>query len=474
MPEGGTTAPQAILQPAGLDELARLLREARGGPGLAPWGAGSQWARWGRVPGAALDLRALPVEPRLSAANLTVTVPACWRLEELDALLAPHGLWYPIDTGDGGAATVGGHLAAATSGIRRTGLGPARDWVLGMRAVLADGREVRIGGEMIKNVAGYNLHRVLVGSLGMLAVLVEATLRIAPRPERHVTLRARFETPAAAWGALSPLRRRASTLVAAEWLRAGDGVEVLLAFEGPARAVDHQAAEAVREIRSAAGLAVPAGGGDGGAAAARGGDMAVYGGEGVTVVEGDAAAVLWDARRERLLSPAALRLRAGVRPSDLPRLWAAVAEVFAGRPWDGIARGYGGVVEIVVPAGGDAAGGDSARGEASRGAGQPGEAAGCAALVLDLRRRAEALGGYLQVRGALPGTVEDLPWTSASPDGHLHRRLKAVFDPAGVLAGAHFLLPEPAEPAAAAAAAAGAATARGIAGEKGGSAGGNL
>ncbi|BDG62264.1 FAD-binding oxidoreductase [Caldinitratiruptor microaerophilus] len=418
MPEEPTASPDTVLRPASAGELARLLREARGGPGLSPRGAGSQWARWGRLPAVGLDLRALPAEPRLSAANLTVTVPAWWRLHQLDALLAPHGLWYPVDAGDGGAATVGGHVAAATAGIRRTGLGPARDWVLGVLAVLPDGREVRPGGEMIKNVAGYNVHRVLVGSLGMLAVLVEVSLRIAPRPERHVTLRARFETPAAAWAALSPLRRQASTLVAAEWLRAGPGVEVLLAFEGPTRAVEHQSGAAAQELRRAAGLAPGTG-------------------DGVELAGGDGAAALWNARRERLFGPAVLRLRAGVRPSELPRLWSDAAEVLAGRAWDGIARGYGGVLEIVIPAGSEPPGG----------AGEPDAPAGLVPAVQELRRRAEALGGYLQVRGAPPGSLGDLPWTAPSPDGHLHRRLKAVFDPDGVLAGAAFLLPEPGGPA---------------------------
>lgn len=431
MPAEPTAAPDSVLRPSSVDELARLLREARGGPGLSPSGAGSQWARWGWQPAARLDLSALPAEPRLSAANLTVAVPAWWRLERLDALLAPHGLWYPVDTGDGGATTVGGHVAAATAGIRRTGLGPARDWVLGLRAVLPDGREVRPGGQMIKNVAGYNVHRVLVGSLGTLAVLVDVSLRIAPRPERHVTLRARFEGPAAAWAALSPLRRAASTLVAAEWLRADPGVEVLLAFEGPARAVDHQAGAAAAELRHAPGLAGGAGGG-------------------VQLVEGELAAALWDTRRERLFGPAALRLRAGVPPSELPRFWTDAARVLAGRAWDGIARGYGGVLEIVIPAGSE-----------------PGALAGLVPVVRSLRRQAEALGGYLQVRGAPPGFAPDLPWTAPSSDGHLHRRLKAVFDPDGVLAGADFLLPAPAGPAVAAGTV-------GTTRAKGGSAGGRV
>lgn len=446
MTEEPTASSPTVLRPGGVDELIRLLREARGGPGLSLQGAGTQWARWGRQPTAGLDLRGLPAEPCLSPANLTVTVPAWWRLEDLDALLRPHGLWYPVELGDGGAATVAGHLAAATAGIRRTGLGPARDWLLGVRALLPDGREVRHGGEMIKNVAGYNIHRLLVGSLGTLAVLLEVSLRIVPRPEHHVTLRAAFTSPAAAWVALSPLRRRASSLVAAEWLRAGSGVEVLLAFEGPKRTVELQAGAAAQELERAPGFVRSAG--TPGTPAA--GAVVPGGGDGMELAGGERAAALWDARRERLLYPALLRLRAGVRPSELPRLWSAAAEVLAGLVWDGIARGYGGVLDIMVRAGSESPGGGSQGrpvGPGGSGAPEgPGAPAGLLPAAAELRRRAEALGGYLQVRGAVPGSLGDLPWTAPSPEGHLYQRLKAVFDPGGVLAGAEFLLPAPEGP----------------------------
>jgi glycolate oxidase FAD binding subunit len=117
----------------------------------------------------------LDVQP----ADMTVTVRAGTSCVELGAALAEHGQECPLDPRDP-AATVGGTLAVGLSGVRRLGLGPIRDTVLEVVMVRADGRVVRGGAPTVKNVTGYDVPRLVVGSLGTLGVLAQVTLRTQP------------------------------------------------------------------------------------------------------------------------------------------------------------------------------------------------------------------------------------------------------------------------------------------------------
>jgi glycolate oxidase FAD binding subunit len=100
----------------------------------------------------------------------------------LDAALAEQGQMVPLDPRDPGRATVGGVLAVGESGTRRLRWGPVRDLLLEATYVSADGRLVRAGGPVVKNVSGFDLCRLLVGSLGTIGILAEVVLRVLPRP----------------------------------------------------------------------------------------------------------------------------------------------------------------------------------------------------------------------------------------------------------------------------------------------------
>jgi glycolate oxidase FAD binding subunit len=113
--------------------------------------------------------------------EMTVRVLAGTTVEQLDAVLARAGQTVAVPARTD-AATVGGALAVGRSGLRRLGWGPVRDAVLEVTAVLADGRVVKGGGPTVKNVTGYDLCRLLVGSLGTLALLAEVVLRTRPVP----------------------------------------------------------------------------------------------------------------------------------------------------------------------------------------------------------------------------------------------------------------------------------------------------
>jgi glycolate oxidase FAD binding subunit len=112
---------------------------------------------------------------------MTVTVLGGTTVATLDAVLAARGQECPLDPRDD-SATVGGVLASGLSGTRRLRAGPLRDRLLEVHSVTGDGRVVRGGGPTVKNVTGYDLPRLFVGSLGTLGVIAQVTLRTQPRP----------------------------------------------------------------------------------------------------------------------------------------------------------------------------------------------------------------------------------------------------------------------------------------------------
>jgi glycolate oxidase FAD binding subunit len=155
---------------------------------VVPVGSRTQWET-GNPPRDATELRAPAGIARYEPEDLTVTVGAGTSCAELDAVLAERGQECPLDPRDP-TATVGGVIACGLSGIRRLRHGPLRDQVLEVRFVTGDGRMVKGGGPTVKNVTGYDLPRLFVGSFGTLGVIAQVTLRCRPRPEAARWVRA--------------------------------------------------------------------------------------------------------------------------------------------------------------------------------------------------------------------------------------------------------------------------------------------
>ena len=118
--------------------------------------------------------------------EMLVVVQAGMRCGALATLLVEHDQEWPADAPDD--ATVGGVIASAASSPRRLRVGALRDTVVEMELVTGDGREVRSGARTVKNVTGYDLHRLMTGSLGTLGVITQVALKVRPRPERAVTV----------------------------------------------------------------------------------------------------------------------------------------------------------------------------------------------------------------------------------------------------------------------------------------------
>jgi glycolate oxidase len=124
--------------------------------------------------------------------NLTATVEPGVINADLNRAAAEHGLLYPPDPASFETCTIGGNLAENSGGLRCVKYGVTRDWVMGLEVVLADGSVIRTGGKNKKDVAGYDLTGVFVGSEGTLGLITQATLRLLPKPAANLTLVAFF------------------------------------------------------------------------------------------------------------------------------------------------------------------------------------------------------------------------------------------------------------------------------------------
>lgn len=167
---------------------------------VLPFGHGTKLGMGGA--GQPIDL-AISLE-RLSsiceypASDLTITVEAGLPLRDLAAALAEKRQMLPLDVPFADRATVGGTIAANVNGPRRLGYGSWRDIVLGVHYVTADGKLAKGGGRVVKNVAGYDIPKLLIGSLGTLGVIVAVTFKVFPLPPAQATLVMGFRTPAQA------------------------------------------------------------------------------------------------------------------------------------------------------------------------------------------------------------------------------------------------------------------------------------
>jgi len=406
--EAGTAAaaidgvvPSWVVRPGNVDEAQACVREAAGhGVVLVAKGLGAHLDIG--APPARLDVvlrldrldRVVDHQP----GDMTVTVEAGCPLAALGRVLAGAGQWLPLDPPRADATTVGGLVAADLSGPLRASQGRVRDLLLGIRTIGADGALVAGGGRVVKNVAGYDLPKLHVGALGTVGVIVEATFKVRPRPEREEAVVIACRTgPSAGDTALAVW----SSAIAPVWLEAagpgalaegpGEGAAVVVGIAGVPEEVADARARTLELARS-------------------------RGLRAITVADGAGL-------RARLadfpVEPAAAVLRAAMLPSDIGAFFADVDGVARERgvPVRCLARAANGVVYVAVPAADDVA-----------------------PLVRALRPRLEAKGGGLVVERAIAAAKVGVDvWGDVGPGVELMRRVKAAFDPAGTLAAGRFV-----------------------------------
>lgn len=390
--------PEAVVAPKDAGEVAELLRWAGAdGVGVVPRGGGFYLdGRRPRSPFVVLSTAGLRGIETYEPADLTLTARAGTTLARVNEALAEHRQWCPFDPPGGAGRTLGGVVASGHAGPLSAGYGAPRDHLLGATVVTGDGRTLELGGRVVKNVAGFDLLRLMVGSRGRLGVVVSACVRVFPVPaaERALVRRAERVTDLLE---VAMALTTAPVVPAAAVLRA-DG-------EGPGLVVLLQGARAQVEAEHAR--------------------LEEHASTDFDVLEGDAARATLFAGSEAVdRAPVSVRLSA--LPASLPELVSAAAVHLDG----------GAALSADVMAGTLRIG----LGVAPAEHGAPGLGAGAAGsnaaeVVEGLQSAVESLGGTLAVEAAGSPLDPGAAAGSPSPAGvaELEAGLRRAFDPGGVL-----------------------------------------
>jgi glycolate oxidase FAD binding subunit len=241
--------PRVVVEPAAADEVGRVLEWAsRDRLSVLTRGSGTKIG-WGPAP-RTIDVLISTV--RLNAVvahrhgDLTATIQAGATLAEVNRALAAHRQWIPLDPPSADRATIGGLVATNDSGPRRHRYGAPRDLIIGIEFVRADGHLAKGGGIVVKNVAGYDLPRLLTGSFGSLGVIVSATFKLYPLTAASGTLVVDLSTPADLAALTSRLLASHLTPTALEF--ATHPLRLIIRFESIEASVQQQSDTAARVL----------------------------------------------------------------------------------------------------------------------------------------------------------------------------------------------------------------------------------
>lgn len=398
-----------VVAPGSAEELGACLAACHvARAAVVPWGGGTKQS-WGRpIAGPLVALgtarlnRVLVYEPD----DLTISVEAGITLSALEAALAANGQMLPLDGPLPARATLGGTLATGVDGPRRLGYGTARDLLIGVRVAEASGRLSKAGGMVVKNVSGFDMMKLYLGSLGSLAVIVSANFKLIPRPRAAATLLCGFASAAGALALAAAIAESQLAPAAVEYLEGW--TEAALGIAPPAQHLLAVCAEGLpaaveRHLREGAALAERAGA-----------DSML------SLRDGDHAA-LWahvnSLPQTAELAPSELVARLACLPGDLP---AALALAGAAARQNEVAlavsaRALSGVAYLRLR-------------------GEPGALAAWHGAML---------GRYPQIAviGAPPALAVELPvWGRELPNLALMRTIKQEFDPANMLNPGRFVV----------------------------------
>jgi glycolate oxidase FAD binding subunit len=404
--------PEAAVFPGTIEEVAAVVScAAEAAMPLFPWGGGTA-AAVGVPPvraGLVLGLSRMRALVEHEPGDLTVTAQAGMVMHELQAALRARGQWLSLDPPDAERATLGGVLAANASGPRRHLYGTARDLLIGITVVTADGSIVRGGGRVVKNVAGYDLPKLFIGAFGTLGVIVEATLKLRPLPDDERLVAVPFDRLKDAGAAVrailgSDLIPSAIDLVDAPAARAlgleGAPAMLIAGFDGLGEQVEWQVAELTRLVRPYGGHSVMALPTAAWTSLARGAQDAF----------GTPAAVMMLSVLPSLVADTMEQGASSARQRGLTTAWSAHAGV--------------GLVTGAVRA-------DDERQDPAL----------LAAVLGEWRAAARAGGGHASIRRAPLAVKALLPvWDDAGPAARIMQRIKAELDPQNLLNPGRFVV----------------------------------
>lgn len=409
--------PKSVVYPQSPEQVAAILKcAAEHDLAVIPFRNATKLALGNRLRryDVALSLKDLNNVWHYEPADLTASVEPGVKLGDFQRLLARDKLWLPLDPPGGARASLGGIIATNATGPLRLFYGAPRDMVLGMKIATAEGKVIKTGGRVVKNVAGYDLSKLLIGSYGTLAVIVEANLKLFPLPAERTTIV--FRVPRL--DAARELRRRIlhSPLTPARMVFVdGEFMRLVLpvdAAAGGESAMWVEAAGSRRVIERYARTLEELGRATGAPAASLQPDVAEGGWERITDFRAHVAG----------LFPGAVILRVVFLISQIDdyvnrarqeceRAKARLAV---------LAQPGSGVVHLVLteaPATADAV-----------------------VLVETLRRAATGLGGALVIERCSPEMKTRIDvWGRPGSDFEIMRKLKQVWDPKGILSPGRFL-----------------------------------
>ena len=408
-------APEAVVLPGTKEEVAAVLLAAGEAElPVTPWGGGTKMGigappqRLGLVVGLKRLNRLLEHEP----GDLTATVQAGMTLGALQRELGARGQWLSLDPPHADEATLGGIVSSNAAGPRRHLYGACRDLLIGLTVVTAAGTLVKGGGKVVKNVAGYDLPKLFVGAFGTLGVIVEATVKLRPRPDTDRLVVARFaslkEAGSAARAVMgSDLLPSALDLVDGETLRTlglggPDGAALLIGVDGIAEQVHWQCTEVERMLR-------------------------LQGLVDARVLDADARDAAWRARGA--LGRGAFPETAAVMKWVI--LPAQVADIM--EQGMGVAQRAGLPVALAAHAGVGII-------EAVLGGGEGADATVVAGVLTEWRTLVRAAGGQALVESAPLAIKERVPvWDDPGPALRIMQRIKSQLDPSGLLNPGRFI-----------------------------------
>jgi glycolate oxidase FAD binding subunit len=379
---GETAAVARIVEPQSVEEVADLVRKCEAEKiTLAPLGAARTLPQIRRTPvQLGISLARMASIVAYEPDDMTVVAQAGLTLGDLNATLATPGQRLPVDPRDPGATTLGSLIAAAHAGPLRLSEGTVRDLLIGIQYVGHGGRIVRAGGRVVKNVAGYDLMKVLTGSFGTLGIVTEATFKVRPVPTNYTLAFATFSGADGAFAAASALHDQVPLIHlevtspgAGPAIGARDRFVVMAGFGGIRSELEYQSEGVARVLGST-----------------------------VEILDGDRARELYSSLRDLGFSNDAITARIAVLPNELARCARESSAEFVAHVGSGIA-------ELSTPAC------------------DPG-------VVARWRAIAHSARGHLRVMTAPHSIRSQIEFFDRPDPGafKLMQRLKTTFDPAGV------------------------------------------
>ncbi len=376
-----------IVNPASVEEITEIVRKcAADRIALAPIGAARTLAAIRPAPAAiAVSLSRLKRIVAYEPDDLTVVAEAGATLAAINDMAAPRGQWLPADPPRPDLTTLGAMVAAAQCGPSRLSEGLVRDLLIGVRFVGHQRRSVHGGGRVVKNVAGYDLMKVMTGSFGTLGIITETAFRVRPLPARRLLAIARFGDAGAAFDAAAALHDAiplahlevASPAVAVA-LGLGGEFAVIAGLGGSSSETDYLCARA-RELLGASG----------------------------DLRDGAEALALYERIRDFDLSASAAAALVATPPAALPAILAALpGGAFLAHAGSGVARLF-----LDAP-----------------------DAGALGRIAAMLRNCARTVRGHLRVLRVTPELRGNLRLFDEppAPAMTLMRRMKTTFDPPGI------------------------------------------